>query len=106
MEHVTQVEEHHLWCKFMDNPHGYAYGSYPSRFNLCFTCHKAIKQIIVFPILNEFARTLKINRSEYWLWKQIAEIDKPVVIKKVVEESYKFITDYSKEVTNGNTTKI
>jgi hypothetical protein len=86
-----QLEEHHLFPKFMDNPHGYSFENYPNRVNLCFTCHKALHQIIIIPMLNEMARTLKANGSEFWLWKQIASVDKMGVARRIVEASYKFI---------------
>jgi hypothetical protein len=86
-----ELEEHHLFPKFMDNPHGYSYENYPNRTNLCFGCHKALHQTIIIPILNKYARTLKDKGSEFWLWKLIVTIDKSVCINSIMQESYKFI---------------
>ena len=92
-----QLEEHHLWPKFMDNKIGASFNEFPSRVNLCIACHKAINHEIIIPILNDFAGVLVYSRSGYWLWKRIANIDKPRLIKKVVEDSYNFIFDKSFE---------
>jgi hypothetical protein len=98
---IIQIEEHHLLPKFMDNPHGYSFESYVSRVNLCISCHRALHRIIIIPLLNKFARTLKFIRSEYLLWKKIKDIDKLTVKKETVEASWKFI--FNKEFDNGNT---
>ena len=88
---IIQIEEHHLLPKYMDNPHGYSFEGYVSRVNLCIACHKALHRAIIIPLLNKFAKTLKPNNSEFWLWKKISEIDKPSVKKATVETSLKFL---------------
>jgi len=91
------LQEHHLWCKFMDNKKGNAFGEFPSRVNLCNLCHEDIKLEVVIPILNKKARTLKYSKSEYWLWKMILLIDREDTIKEIVEKSWGWI--------NGTDTK-
>ena len=101
---LKEYEEHHLFPKFMDNPHGYTFETYPNKVNLCFTCHKALHQTIIIPLLNKFARTLKRNGSEHYLWNNlIAPIDKPTITKEVLEESYIFIFD--RRFEHGDTRK-
>ena len=95
----NEIESYHVWCKFMDNPHGNTWKEYPNRINLDFTCHKALHQTVIIPLLNKFARTLKFNGSEYWLWKQIAPIDKSEAIEEVCKATLKFIFEYE----DGNT---
>ena len=99
--HQTQLEEHHLWPKFMDNPHGYTFESYPNRVTLCLTCHKALHREVIRKILNQFTNTLDDGSlyQDYYLWKSILAIDKINLSKKIIEESYKFIFD--KEFENG-----
>jgi hypothetical protein len=92
-EIASQIESHHVWCKFMDNPHGYTFKEgQPNRYDLCFDCHKKLHQEIIIPLLNSHARTLKKNGSEFWLWKQIAQIDKPKVILDITENTIKWVT--------------
>jgi hypothetical protein len=84
----------------MDNPHGCSWKEYPNRFNLCFNCHKALHQIIIIPLLNNLAGTLKNNGSEYWLWKNISPINRDYSIEEVCKATLKFIMEYE----DGNTT--
>lgn len=89
-----ETESHHVWCKFMDNSHGYTWKHYPNRFELCLPCHKALHRLIIIPILNRFARTLKSNGSEYWLWMQISPLDKEAATDAVCEATLKFVLEY------------
>jgi len=93
---TDRVEEHHVWCKFLDNPHGYSYKEgVVSRINLCWNCHHIkIHYEIILNILNNYLRSLKQYKSEYYIWKNlIAEEDKPQVIKEVVKATLNFIGD-------------
>ena len=91
-----RVQEHHVWPKFMDNPHGHSYKQgIVSRVNLCWDCHQVILHTeIILNILNKYSRTLKQYQSQFYIWKNlICEIDKPQVIKETVEETLRFIGD-------------
>ena len=95
-----RVEEHHVWPKFMNNPHGYSYKvGIVSRVDLCWDCHhQKIHYEIILHILNKYSRTLKEYKSQYHIWnKFISEEDKPTIIKEVVNETLNFIGD-----KNGN----
>jgi hypothetical protein len=99
---VKELEEHHLFPKFMNNPHGYSFENYPNRVLLCLNCHKALHQVIIIPLLNRLAKTPKYNGSVYYIWNNfVIDIDKPFIIKSIIEASYKFIFD--KEFEYGNT---
>ena len=95
-----RVEEHHLWCKYMDNTHGYAYPEKISRVWLCWECHhQKLHYEIIVSILNKYARLLKQSTSEYYLWKHISLLDKNNVIKEVVETTLRFINEGDKNVS-------
>lgn len=85
-----KVEEHHVWCKCFDNPHGNSLGNLrPSRVWLCKGCHDDIRDKIIIPILQ-----IKTGRgfiSEYALWKLIAQEDKEIIIAKIVDESWRWL---------------
>ena len=87
-----QMESHHVWCKYMDNPHGYTWKEgLPNRYYLCFNCHKQLHQEIIIPLLNKLLQTLKYNGHEFWLWKQVLQKDKPLIIEEVINATIKFI---------------
>ena len=93
------LDAHHIHPKFMDNKRGNG-----KKFMLCDFkdrgCHYDIHHKIIIPLLNNYARTLKFNGSEYWLWKKILLIDRPKVILEIIKASEDFI---NKGVdTNGN----
>lgn len=92
-----EIEEHHLWPKYMDNPHGYCFGDYPSRIYLDGWHHMGAKGIhigVIIPILKKYSVTPHYY-SESMLWKGIWEEDKEKVIKEVVEESWRWLNDTS-----------
>ena len=101
---TDRVEEHHLWCKYMDNPHGYSFEKNISRVDLCWDCHHTkLHYKIIVPILNKYSRLLKRSDSEYYLWKNIAFEDKQTVIREVVYITLMFINEEKKE-DDSNTT--
>ena len=87
------LDEHHNPPQFMMNEWK------GELYFLCRECHKELHQKIIVPLLNNFARTLKYNGSEYWIWFKILPIDKPNAIKKVYNTTKDFIE-------NVNTTNI
>jgi len=95
-----KVESHHVWPKFMDNPHGYSYkAGIISRVDLCFDCHQIKLHLeIILNILNNYSRSLKQYKSQYYIWKNyIVEEDKNKIINEVVKATLKFIGDKNGE---------
>jgi hypothetical protein len=88
-------QEHHVWCKFMNNPHGNTWKEYANRLYLCEKCHFELHQMIIIPLLNDKTRALKFNGSEYWLWKKILPIDRELVIEEVCKETMRWINGKS-----------
>jgi hypothetical protein len=78
----------------MDNPHSYTWKEYPNKLALCLTCHKALHQTIIIPLLNQKARTLKKVGREDAIWKLIALIDRENTITEVCEATIKFIRSF------------
>lgn len=91
----TNYHEHHVWCKCLDNPHGFSLDERPSRMALCKKCHDKIESEVIIPILKNYSLKSNYN-SEHFLWKFIQTKDKEVVIKSIVDESWRWLG-------NGNT---
>lgn len=90
-----EIQEHHLWCKFLDNPHGFAWKNYVSRVGLCEECHtkeQGIHPQVIILVLKEFASYPQYS-SEYYLWKYVPEDKKERCIDKVVTKSWEWIKD-------------
>lgn len=84
------IEEHHLWSKEFDNPHGNALSGYPSRVWLCDKHHREIEQEIIIPILKEYS--LRPNyKAKYWLWKYTLGSMRERIIREIVEKSWRWI---------------
>lgn len=85
----NQMESHHVWCKFMDNPHGNTFKEgQPNRYWLC---HKELHTEIV-KLFNKLLETLKFNGSVQWLWKNsVHQEDKPRIILVVTEFTIKWM---------------
>jgi hypothetical protein len=80
----SNVEEHHLWPKFMNNPHGFAYPGFISRIWLCKDCHiKILHNTIIIPILKKYSIKNDYN-SESALWIFIPQLFEEEVIRDVV----------------------
>jgi hypothetical protein len=95
-EKYKGLEEHHNPPKFMvETWVGEIY-------TLCDECHEKLHQKIIIPFLNEKARTLKFNGSEYWLWRKIIPIDRKDVVEKIFWITKKWKED--KNDTNTQTT--
>ena len=76
------IEEHHLWPKFMNNPHGNVRGNFPSRIWLCKDCHtgeEGIHSKVILPLLKKASTKPELN-SEYSLWSKIPFEDLNVTI--------------------------
>lgn len=85
-----EIQEHHPWCKVLDNPHGYAWDNVPSRVWLCEECHRKIEKQVIIPILKIYSMSPQYS-SENYLWHSIKEGDKMEVINKVVKESWEWL---------------
>lgn len=87
-----EIESHHVWPKYMDNPHGYTWKEgLPNRYYLCFDCHKKLHQEIIIPLLNKLIGTSKYNGSEHHLWKKVKQKDKPFIIEETISVTIKFV---------------
>lgn len=77
-----ELEEHHLWPKFMDNPHGKSFNGFISRFDLCREHHLELHKQIIMPLLQKFSERKKF--SEHSLWKSIDIKLRPTCIEEIV----------------------
>lgn len=94
-------EEHHLWCKFMDNPHGNAYPGYVSRIILCSECHRYDKNCIhnlIISILKKYSTST--SNIDWRLWKEVSEEKKAECIKEVVTKSWVWLHEVNDERTS------
>jgi hypothetical protein len=86
---IIEKHEHHIWPKFMDNPHGNNYNCFISRCDLCIECHVKIHEVIKF-ILQKFSQVNKYT-NEYYLWKNIRPENKKECIKEIVIKTIELI---------------
>jgi hypothetical protein len=87
------IEEHHLWCRYIDNPHGFAFRDFVSRIWLCKEHHTGdfgLHKLILIPILKEYSSKPEYN-SEFELWNNIPEELKESVISICVNKSWRWI---------------
>lgn len=85
------IEEHHLWCKYLDNPHGYSYKKYENRIFLCRSCHQNLHKVIL-KVLHSYRSPFSIKSlSENINWKRISVQDREEVIDKIVKESWRWL---------------
>lgn len=101
---IIECEEHHLWPKLMDNPHGHSWKGNVSRVWLCVRDHtdkpyhnQGIHKEIIIPILRKYSSNPQYE-SEYYLWKYVPKDKKEECIDEVVKESLKWLN----EVENDN----
>lgn len=89
------IHEHHVWCKYLDNPHGNSWkGNIISRVNLTEEQHKRLH----LEILNNYSRALKRYKHEEYIWKNfISELDKENIINEIVNFTLKFIKQEEKK---------
>lgn len=83
------IEEHHLWPKFMDNPHGYTFKTYFSRVILCNDCHKKLHKEIIMPIVRKYSLMPKYQSEDY-LWKYVPLLEKSKCIEEAVQATIKY----------------
>jgi len=76
-EEISWYHEHHLWPKFMDNPHGKAYLGYVSRVVLCKEHHLELHSLIT-------------KKKE---WKKTPNEKKQQKIKETVEKSWGWLNE-------------
>lgn len=101
---MSKKHEHHVWCKYMDNPHGNSWKNNVSRIILTEEQHKKLHQEIILPILNKYARSLKKYKHEEYIWKNFIDaIDKERVIDEVVVDTIKWKEEEDAKTINTTT---
>jgi len=92
------MDEHHVWCKYMDNPHGYSWKDNINRIVLNEENHKRLHKEIILNVLNDYSRALKKYKNEYYIWKNfISPLDKEKVIDEVVKQTLDFYNKLKEE---------
>lgn len=100
MERICEIcgkvpmQEHHLWCKFLDNPQGNSFKNYENRIFLCYNHHtgkEGIHKNIILPILQKHNKSPKKTNSEILNWNRVSIEDRENTIEEIVKESWRWI---------------
>jgi len=84
------VDEHHLWCKYLDKPHGNSWKNYDNRIFLCKSCHQQLHKIIL-SILQKYNPSSIKSLVEHINWRKINTKNRNKVIDIVVKESWRWL---------------
>jgi hypothetical protein len=95
-----ELHEHHVWPKFMNNPHGLSYNGFVSRVLLCCDHHILLHQEVIVSTLRKFS-----SKPEYFseskLWEFVPENLRGLVIKEVVLKSVSWLRILKEELKDG-----
>lgn len=86
------IDEHHLWCKYLDNTHGNSWKDYDNRIFLCNHCHQQLHKVIL-SILKKYNPSSIKSLVEYINWRKINIKNRNKVIDIVVKESWRWLKE-------------